>query len=157
MGKSATSFARVAFPRTTSVPSLVAAAYQSTTLRFLATGGGGAVLFFTLSLLAARVGLSPFSGTLCAYATAFVVVYTTQRTWTFRGRHRHRDALPRYLATQLGCALFSAALAHWLATAGHLPPVATAATTTVLSSAASYTLSRYWVFGRRLRAGHAPG
>jgi hypothetical protein len=99
------------------------AALDSTTLRFLVTGCSAAALFFALSVVMVKAGLSPFAGTLCAYAVAFVAAYTTQRAWTFRGQHRHRDALPRYLATQVGCAVLSAGLARLLAEAGGLPPV----------------------------------
>ena len=125
---------------------LVTAALGSTTLRFLVTGCSAAALFFTLSVVMVKAGLSPFAGTLCAYAVAFVAAYTAQRAWTFRGQHRHRDALPRYLATQVGCAVLSAGLARLLAEAGGLSPVPMAAITTVVSSGASYMLSRYWVF-----------
>jgi putative flippase GtrA len=120
---------------------------DGTTARFLVTGCGAAVLFFVLSFAAVRAGLSPFVGTLSAYAICFVAAYLTQRAWTFGHAHRHRDALPRYLVAQLACGLLSASLARLLGRIG-LPPLAMAALVTLASSSLSYALSRFWVFAR---------
>ncbi len=125
---------------------------DATTLRFLVTGGGAACLFFLLSFGFVHAGLPPFVGTLLAYALAFAVSYTTQQAWTFRGERRHSEALPRYLAAQIGCALASALLARLLVRAAGLPPLPMAAITTLASGAMSYGLSRYWVFAGASRA-----
>ncbi len=128
---------------------LAVSALESVTLRFLITGSSAAALFFTLSVVTLEAGMRPFAGTLTAYGVAFIAAYATQRAWTFRGAHRHRDAFPRYLATQLGCAFLSAGLARLLAETFGLPPLPMAAITTLASSGASYLLSRYWVFADR--------
>ena len=124
---------------------------DATTLRFLVTGGGAACLFFVLSFGFVHAGLPPFAGTLLAYAIAFVASYTTQQAWTFRGERRHAEALPRYLAAQVACALASALLARLLVRVGGLPPLPMAAVTTFASGATSYCLSRYWVFAGAAR------
>ncbi len=121
---------------------------DATTVRFVITGGSAAALFFALSLAAARAGLPPFAGTLLAYAATFAAAYVTQQAWTFRGTRRHSEALPRYLLAQLACALGSAMLARLLGADLGVPPLPMAAVTTLASSAASYALSRFWVFAR---------
>ncbi len=142
---------------------------DATAIRFLITGLGAAALLFLLCYGSLRAGLNPFAGTLGAYAVCFVTAYLVQRAWTFRGAHRHRDALPRYLAAQVSCALLSAGVAHLLSAAAGLPPLPTSALVALMSGAVSYGLSRFWVFAphrarRRLppergaeRAGQAPG
>lgn len=122
---------------------------DATTLRFVITGGSAAALFFVLSFTFVRAGLPPFAGTLLAYAITLAASYTAQQAWTFRGERRHAEALPRYLAAQVGCALLSGLLARLLVNQAGLPPLPMAAVTTVTSAAASYALSRYWVFAAR--------
>src|SRR4051795_10266983 len=90
----------------------VSGLFDSTAIRFFVTGGGAAALFFALSVAFVTAGAPPFWGSLAAYAIAFLASYLLQRGWTFRGLHRHRHALPRYLILQLGCALSSAAAAQ---------------------------------------------
>lgn len=119
---------------------------DATVVRFVITGGSAACLFFALSFGLVHAGAPPFLGTLLAYAVTFVAAYTVQQAWTFRGGRRHAEALPRYLAAQVGCALGSALLARGLVAGFGLPPLPMAAVTTLASSAASYVLSRYWVF-----------
>ncbi len=119
---------------------------DATTLRFLITGSSAAGLFFILSYVGVSAGLPPFAGTLLAYAITFVGCYTVQQAWTFQGRRRHTEALPRYLAVQIGCGLFSALLARLLVSLAGFAPLAMAAATTLASSSISYCLSRWWVF-----------
>jgi putative flippase GtrA len=123
-----------------------AAHIDATTLRFLVTGTSAAGFFFVLSASLVGAGLPPFGGTLLAYAVTVGLTYTAQQAWTFRGRARHLEAFPRYLAVQVGCGLLSALLARTLVGLFGLPPLPMAAITTVASSAVSYLLSRYWVF-----------
>lgn len=121
-------------------------------LRFLTVGIGAALLFFSLCWLFVSLGLSPFLGSVAAYAIAFVVAYLAQQGWTFEGRHGHGGALPRYLALQLGCAIFSGLLAYLAVEHLLLEPLMMSALTTLVTSAASYVLSLLWVFPDRTRA-----
>lgn len=114
-------------------------------VRFVITGVAAAALLATLTFVALRSPLPPFAGTLLAYGITVVASYTAQQAWTFRGRHGHGRAFPRYCAAQVLCAGFTAGLAQLLVHAG-FTPAATAVTTTILASAASYALSRFWVF-----------
>lgn len=118
-------------------------------LRFVTVGVGGALLFFGLSWLLVSRGLSPFTGSAVAYATAFVVAYSAHRSWTFEGRHDHAQALPRYFVLQLGCALFSGVVAHVAVSRFGMSPLTMSMFTTVAASAASYFLSSLWVFASR--------
>lgn len=115
--------------------------------RLVVTGVTAALLFMACAFaLRAGAGLPPFAASAAAYLVAFAFAYTTQRRWTFRGRHSHGHALPRYLAAQIFCLLLSAALSQALATFWGASPLVMAATTSIAVSAVSFALSRFWVF-----------
>jgi putative flippase GtrA len=114
--------------------------------RFVLTGAATALLFFGLSLLFVAAGLTPFLGSVAAYAAAFAVGYSAQRNWTFRARHGHARALPRYVALQAACALCSGAIAHGATHMLGLAPVATSIVTTGLVGFIAYVASSLWVF-----------
>ncbi|PWJ90462.1 putative flippase GtrA [Mesorhizobium loti] len=122
---------------------------QTRLFRFLTVGVGAALLFFVLSWLLVSLGLSPFIGSVVAYAIAVVVAYSAQRGWTFGGQHDHVSAMPRYLALQLGCALFSGLVSHLAVTRFGLSALAMSALTTVAAGAVSYVMSLLWVFPTR--------
>jgi putative flippase GtrA len=115
-------------------------------VRFVTVGVGAAALLFLLAYLFVSLGMTPFAGTVVAYAIAFAAAYTAQRAWTFGARHRHSHALPRYFIIQVGCALMSGGLAHVLVTYLQMPPLAMSAAITAASSVASYLLSSRWAF-----------
>ncbi len=115
--------------------------------RLVATGAAAALIFASLSYaLRAWAGLPPFAASGAAYLAAFAFAYTTQRRWTFGGRHSHGRAFPRYLAAQLFCLALSAALSQLLGARWGASPLVMASTTTVAVSAVSFVLSRCWVF-----------
>ncbi len=120
--------------------------FQTRLFRFLTVGVGAALLLFVLSWLLVSLGLSPFVGSVTAYAISFVVAYSAQRSWTFGGKHDHATAMPRYLALQVGCAVFSGLVSHVAATRFAMPPLSMSASATVAASAVSYVLSSVWVF-----------
>jgi putative flippase GtrA len=115
-------------------------------------GAGAALLFFLLSWGLVSLGMRPFTGSVLAYGTAFVVAYTAQHGWTFEGEHEHSRSLPRYLAVQVGCAAFSGIVSHVSVAGFGFSPLLMSAVTTVAASAASYVLSSLWVFPGRARA-----
>ncbi|MER8694639.1 GtrA family protein [Mesorhizobium opportunistum] len=115
-------------------------------IRFAVVGIGAALLFFVLSWGLVSAGLPPFVGSVIAYMLAFVVAYSAQRGWTFEGQHDHRRALPRYLVSQLACAVFAGLLAHVAVSVFSASPLVMSAGITVAAGAASYVLSSVWVF-----------
>ena len=119
---------------------------QTRLFRFLTVGVGAALLLFALSWLLVSLGLSPFVGSLIAYAIAFAVAYSAQRGWTFGGQHDHARAMPRYFALQVGCALFSGLVSHVAVARFGMSFLAMSALTTVVTSTVSYILSSLWVF-----------
>ncbi|TPK60038.1 GtrA family protein [Mesorhizobium sp. B2-4-19] len=121
-------------------------------IRFAVVGIGAALLFFLLSWALVSAGLPPFAGSVIAYMLAFVVAYSAQRGWTFEGRHDHAHALPRYLVTQLVCAVFAGLLAHVAVSIFSASPLVMSAVITVAAGAASYALSSAWVFRDDQRA-----
>ncbi len=121
---------------------------QRETVRFLITGSGAAALFYVLTFVLIRIGAAPFAGTLLAYAIAFLVSYSLQHSWTFRGRQAHARSFPRYLVTQLCCAVVAALVARTVALA-EAAPALTALASTLSGSALGYVLSKAWVFTER--------
>lgn len=122
---------------------------QTRLFRFLTVGIGAALLLFALSWMLVSSGLSPFTGSVVAYAIAVVVAYSAQRGWTFGGQHDHAHAMPRYLTLQAGCAAFSGLVSHVAVTRFGLSPFAMSAVTTVVTSTVSYVVSSLWVFPSR--------
>lgn len=118
---------------------------QNETIRFVIAGSSAALLFYALTFAAIRLGAPPFAGTLGAYAITFLVSYSVQQSWTFRGRQGHARALPRYLAAQVTAAVVAGVAAHAVAGTG-AGPAGAALASTLTGSALSYVLSKYWVF-----------
>lgn len=118
---------------------------QTRLFRFLTVGVGAALLLFVLSWLLVSLGLSPFVGSVTAYAISFVVAYSAQRSWTFGGKHDHATAMPRYLALQVGCAVFSGLVSHVAATRFAMPPHMgkPASSHSLLFSSSLFSSSRY--------------
>lgn len=122
---------------------------QTRLFRFLMVGVGAALLLLVLSWLLVSSGLSPFTGSVVAYAIAVVVAYSAQRGWTFGGQHDHTHAMPRYLTLQAACAAFSGLVSHIAVTQFGLSPLAMSVVTTVMTSTVSYVVSSLWVFPAR--------
>jgi putative flippase GtrA len=115
-------------------------------LRFICVGGGAAVFFMILTYALVSDGAKPFWASVVAYVICVAVAYLLQRFWTFEAKHPHREALPRYLALQGGCAVFSGlvpqvAIDHFGAT--RLVAVGLA---TITASVFSYVGSTFFVF-----------
>ncbi len=126
---------------------------KSRMCRFLIVGSGAALLLLVLSYALVSLGMSPFTGSVLAYAVAFCCAYTAQRGWTFGGDHDHARALPRYFVLQAGCAAFSGLVSHLAVTHLGMAPLPMAAATTIPASAASYVVSSAWVFPTTGRKG----
>lgn len=127
---------------------LLDAAIGQRSVRFLIVGGGAAALMFVLSYLFRRIGIPPFAGSTAAYAIVFVIAYSAQRGWTFGGAQSHRQAFPRYLAAQLGCALLSGVVGYVFTEMLAAPPLVMSAAVTATAGIGSYVLSSRWVFAR---------
>jgi putative flippase GtrA len=122
---------------------------QTRMFRFLTVGVGAALLLFVLSWLLVSLGLSPFIGSVIAYAITVLVAYSAQRGWTFGGKHDHARAMPRYFALQVGCAGFSGLVSHVAVTRFGMSPLSMSALMTIAASAVSFVLSSLWVFPAR--------
>ena len=131
---------------------MLRAAIRLRAVRFLTVGLGAALLFFVLTYALVSLGMPPFAGTVMAYAAAFAIAYSAQRSWTFGGGHAHGRALPRYFILQAACALGSGLLAHVAAEKLQMSPLAMSLLTTVAASLVSYVVSSFWVFARPSRA-----
>ena len=122
---------------------------QGRLVRFLIVGVGAAVLLFVLAYLFVNLGMAPFAGSTLAYAIAFVVAYTAQKSWTFKSRESHGTTLPRYFVLQAGCAIVSGVTAHTAVTHFGASPFMMSAVTTGGMLQASHVIH---VVGPRYRA-----
>jgi putative flippase GtrA len=120
----------------------------ATLARFAGVGAGAAALLFALTWLLSAAGLPAFAAGTLGYALSFAAAYLAQRGWSFAGRHTHRHALPRYLASQAIAALVAGAVAHAAAGLGATDGLASAAST-IAASGVSLLLSLAWVFPAR--------
>jgi len=121
-------------------------AAASRKVRFIVSGGGTTVLFVLLGWMFVQAGLSPFIGTLLAYVCAFAVGYMAQQFWTFSDTGPGWASLPRYIALQLGCGVFSGVLSHATANLIGLRPFFMSLTTAIVAGIISYLVSARWVF-----------
>jgi putative flippase GtrA len=76
-------------------------------LRFVCVGVGVAVFFMFLTYALVSGGAPPFWASVLAYVICFVIAYLLHTFWTFEAKHPPREALPKYLALQVSCAVFS--------------------------------------------------
>lgn len=126
------------------------AASRSRLVRFLIVGIGAAALLFVLAYVFASLGMRPFLASSLAYLITFAVAYTSQRSWTFGGEQDHAIAFPRYLALQLGCAVFSGIVSHVAVVWYGASPFTMSLISTIITSTVSYVLSSRWVFAKPL-------
>ena len=117
-------------------------------VRFVVVGVGSAgVLYLSGYLLQSLMGLAVFEATATAYLGAFVVAYLSHKFWTFGNRVSHQQALPRYLLTQLVCALLTAQVTTQFSVLfPGLRPAYYAGFATLLASTLSFISSKFWVF-----------
>ena len=114
--------------------------------RFLLTGASLAGFFWMVVFVLVSIGLAAFTSSLLAYASAVWIGYLAQRNWSFRARHSHAKALPRYLTLQAGCALMSGLSAQTATTVFDMPPLSMSLCNTILMGLISYVVSLNWVF-----------
>lgn len=117
-------------------------------LRFLASGGISTATNFVGAYALLQAGVAAWIANLAAYAVAFAVGYTLQRAWTFEGRHRHGEALPRYLALQVSVAAITALVGH-VGALLHMPNLVIALGSTGVSGVLCFLGTSLWVFPRR--------
>ena len=127
--------------------SLIEIALERREIRFLVAGAGLAGFFFMVVFVLVSVcGLSPFTSSVLAYVSALGLGYLVQRNWSFRARHSHLIALPRYLFLQTSCAVFSGLSAQIATTYFHMQPLMMSILNTLMMALISYVVSLNWVF-----------
>jgi putative flippase GtrA len=115
---------------------------------FLMIGGGAAAIFIALStwLLSLDTGIPRWLGSALCYALLVGPVYLAHHKVTFRSQARHRDALPKYLATQGLAVIVSALIAIPVYHLFHLDPLPGSILVTGLTSLGSFVILRLWTF-----------
>jgi putative flippase GtrA len=115
-------------------------------LRFLAVGVSNTALTLAAYALLVAAGAPPVAASAAAFAAGAVNGYRLNRAWTFRVGRRGRGAAVRYLAVAaLGLALNALAVAIAVHGLG-LPKLAGEVVALPPVTAATFLLSRAWVF-----------
>jgi len=115
--------------------------------RFLLAGAALAIFYFNVVFSLVRfASLSPFMSSVLAYVSALGLGYVVQRNWSFRARHSHSKALPRYVLLQAGCAGISGLSAQAATTYFQMPPLVMSVLNTITVSLISFIVSMNWVF-----------
>jgi putative flippase GtrA len=112
-------------------------------LRFATVGAITTTLDFVLFTSFVATGAAPGPANTLSYSCGILVSYVLNRSWTFRARHSHLQALKFVLGTLTGLVISTclvALLARWipapLAKILSVPPV----------FAWNYLVARLWVF-----------
>ncbi len=129
------------------VRSLLETVLERRETRFFLTGAGLAGFYFIVVFVFVSIGgLAPFTSSVLAYIGALGLGYLVQRNWSFRARHSHSKALPRYLMLQTGCAVFSGLGAQTTTTYFYMPALTMSILNTLMMALISYVVSLNWVF-----------
>ena len=118
---------------------------------FILVGGSGAVVFIVLSTLAInlRTGLPDWVVSALVYAALILPVYTAHRTLSFRSDAPHRQALPRYIATQACAVGLAALISYGIYAIPGLPTLAAAFLVSALTAAFTFVVLKLWAFAVR--------
>ncbi len=121
--------------------------------RFIVVGGLCALLFFAINYSVLRYSHSMPLAIIVAYIFCFPLGYTLQRNFTFQAlpeKQPHRIGLARYFILHAVCAavVYVGTLLLQLVIPQN-PPIASIVATG-LSGAASFVVSRLWVFAPRI-------
>jgi putative flippase GtrA len=118
---------------------------MDTLLRFGTVGAITTLLDIALFATLTGGAIPPAPANLVSYSCGIVLSYALNRSWTFRVRHSHAQAL-RFLAATLAGLLLSTALVAALATI--LPPPVAKLLSVPLVFAWNYLTVRFWAFRR---------
>ena len=114
-------------------------------LRFLITGGSGAVAYLAGSTLLTFAGMQPWLASFLVYGSLVPIVYTIQRRFVFRSGVAHSRSFPRYVAIQsIGLGL-AAALPFLLEDVVPSPVVSFVIVQVVITFT-NYVLQLRWAF-----------
>lgn len=111
--------------------------------------GGSAALTFTLVSAAAVTAVQSLPAWLVSsicYAAFIVPVYLLHRRYSFRSDAAHRQALPRYVAVQLGNLVLATCFSWIVYNALGLPALGAAFIVTLLTAGISFVVLRSWAF-----------
>ena len=117
-------------------------------LWFAAVGGGAALGYIGLSgwLLSLSLPIAAWLISALSYAFFIGPVYWAHHRLTFQSLRPHREALPRYVATQLTALALTALAAvpvyHWW----ELPPIVGGSLIIGATSAGSFLALNFWTF-----------
>lgn len=118
---------------------------------FVFVGGSGAVAFIVLSSLAIslRTGLPDWLVSALVYAALILPVYLAHRTLSFRSDAPHKEALPRYVATQVCAVALAALISFGIYAIPGLPTLVAAFLVSGLTAVFTFVVLKLWAFAAR--------
>jgi putative flippase GtrA len=117
--------------------------------RFLVVGVSNTAITLVVYAVLVRAGLPPVAASVAAFAAGAVNGFRLNRAWTFRSARRGAGPAARYVVVAaLGTALNACGVALAVHVA-ELPKIAGELAALPPVTAATFVLSRAWVFGAR--------
>lgn len=122
--------------------------YQHSAVKFLAIGGGCALLqFFLLGLFIEALKFNATGASALAYLLSAGVNYILNYHFTFSSQQNHAATLPKFiLVVAIGCSVNTAAFALFFV---FLPwYLACQFLATAITTATNYLLHRFWIYAK---------
>lgn len=122
---------------------------QRDIIRFIIIGGLATIVHYISALIAHHIlGLSPLWANFIAFCTAFNVTYIGNYFWVFEADTDHRSSLPKSLTVSLTGLLISQTIVWTLTEKLSAPFHLTLIAAVTLVPLVTFTLNRFWVFGK---------
>jgi putative flippase GtrA len=113
---------------------------------FFIVGIAGAFAYVILSsVLTTIIGLA-YIASIISYCVLIPIVYSAQRTFTFRSVANHRVVFPKYVATQLIGLSISGVLPYILRGIAQKSPIVVFVLVAMVVPIANFVLLRFWAF-----------
>jgi len=116
-------------------------------LKFLFTGGFGAICYILCAYLLSVVGLQVWLASSVAFLSLIPIIYFIQKKFVFESGGSHSKSFPRYLTIQLMGLGFSLILPFFLIKLS-ISPIVTFFCVALLAAIMSFYLQLRWAFSR---------
>lgn len=117
--------------------------------RFFVAGGLTTLMHWGLMAVLIRQTVSPFYATITGAVLSSVVNYLFQFHWVFKGKHHHRQVIPRYASTVILGWCLNAAFFYLLSTASSAGTTYVQFYTTLIVAIISFITYKRIVFHER--------
>ncbi len=123
---------------------------------FVCIGAIGGISYIIASTILTNLGATPWIASILCYSACVPLVYSAQRSLTFRSQLSHASTFPKYLATQMFGLSISGIIPYGLQNKHNIPPILSFFAVAVLISIVNFIILRYWAF-KPSQTQHEPG